>query len=94
MKTTNSRTTNCTIIDDHPSLKNYYNLTDLLQNHKKVQFTSKSDEADSIEWNFKYRGYPLCLHYSIFSGIILCYRNENFSKVVAEVRKILSGLPA
>lgn len=94
MKTANSPKTNCTIIDDHASLKHYTNLTEGLRCHKKVQFTSKLDEADNIEWNFKYRGYPLSLHFNIFSGIILTYQINNESKVVTEVRHILEGMRA
>lgn len=92
MKTAKTPMTNCIIIDDFPSLKHFYNLTEHLRNHKKVQFNSNFDEGDTIEWKFKYRGYPLCLHYNIFSGIILSYQNENLSKVVSEVRQILNEI--
>ena len=81
----NDYNTNTTIIDDNASLQQFYVLTNELSRIRKVRFTSKLDEVDSIEWNFKYRGYQLSLHYSIYSGVTLTPQNSKDAKVVVEL---------
>jgi hypothetical protein len=84
-------TTYSTIIDEGASLQQFYLFTNQLSRHKKVRFTGKLDEADNIDWNFKYRGYPLTLHYNIYNGITLSQPNGKDLKVVNEVAIILKS---
>ena len=87
-------TTNTAIIDDSASLQKFYLLTNQLSKHRKVRFTGKLDEADNIEWNFKYRGYPLTLQYNIYNGVSLTPftgKESKDAKVVNEVVVILKG---
>lgn len=91
MKPTDYSTTYSTIIDDGASLQQFYLLTNQLSRNKKVRFTGKLDEADNIDWNFKYRGYPLTLHYNIYNGVTLSQQNGKDLKVVNEVAVILTG---
>ncbi|QEC67613.1 hypothetical protein FRZ67_10040 [Panacibacter ginsenosidivorans] len=81
----NDYNTNTTIIDDNATLQQFYGLTNELSRIRKVRFTSKHDEIDNIEWNFKYRGYPLSLNYSIYSGVTLTPQNSKDAKVVIEL---------
>ena len=81
----NDYNTNMTIIDDNATLQQFYGLTNELSRIRKVRFTSKHDEIDNIEWNFKYRGYPLSLNYSIYSGVTLAPQNSKDAKVVVEL---------
>lgn len=60
-----------TVIDEHGSLQKFYLLTDKLSKTRFVRFTNKLDEADSIEWSFKYRGHQLTLQYDIYNGVTL-----------------------
>ncbi len=60
-----------TVIDEHGSLQKFYLLTDKLSKTRFVRFTNKMDEADSIEWSFKYRGHQLTLQYDIYNGVTL-----------------------
>lgn len=60
-----------TVIDEHGSLQKFYLLTDRLSKTRFVRFTNKLDEADSIEWHFKYHGHPLTLQYDIYNGVTL-----------------------
>ena len=84
-------TTYSTIIDEGASLRQFYLLTNQLSRNKKVRFTGKLDEADNIDWNFKYRGYPLTLHYNIYNGVTLSQQNGKDLKVVNEVAIILKS---
>ena len=81
----NDYNTNMTVIDDNATLQQFYGLTNELSRIRKVRFTSKHDEIDNIEWNFKYRGYPLSLNYSIYSGVTLTPQNSKDAKVVVEL---------
>ena len=94
MKPNDYNTTYSTVIDDNASLQQFYVLTNELSRIRKVRFTGKLDEVDSIEWNFKYRGYPLSLHYSIYSGVTLTPQNSKDSKVVIELVGKLKGKTA
>ena len=91
MEPNDYNTTYTTVIDDNASLQQFYLLTNELSRHKKVRFTGKLDEADSIEWNFKYRGYPLSLQYNIYTGVTLSPQNDKDIRVVNEVAGMLKG---
>jgi hypothetical protein len=91
MKPNDYETTYSTIIDDGASLQKFYLLTNQLSRNKRVRFTGKLDEADNIDWNFKYRGYPLTLHYNIYNGVTLSQQNGKDLKVVNEVAVILKS---
>lgn len=91
MKPDDYNTTYSTIIDDSASLQQFYTLTNQLSRNKKVRFVGKLDDADIIEWNFKYRGYPLTLQYNIYNGVTLSYQNAK-DKVVNEVAVILKSI--
>jgi len=84
-------TTLSTIIDESASLQQFYWFTNQLSRNKKVRFMGKMDEADNIEWNFKYRGYPLTLQYNIYNGVTLSQLKGKDLKVVNEVAIILKN---
>ncbi|HNP21195.1 MAG TPA: hypothetical protein PKM63_00835 [Panacibacter sp.] len=84
--------TSTAVIDDNASLQQFYHITNELSRIKRVKFTGKLDEADNIEWNFKYRGHALTLQYNIYGGVTLSPHNGKDVKVVNElVMKIKAG---
>jgi len=85
MKPNEYNTTFSTIIDDNASLQQFYHLTNELSRNKKVKFTGKLDEADNIEWNFKYRGHALTLQYNIYGGVTLSPQNDKDAKLANEL---------
>lgn len=80
-----SNTNVATVIDENAGLQKFYAITQELSLNRKLKFTGKSDEIENIEWNFKYRGYPLTLQYSIYSGIILTPVSTKHVKVAYEL---------
>ncbi len=74
-----------TIIDENGSLTQFYSLTNWLSKSRHVRFMGKSDEADNIEWNFKYRGHALTLEYNIYNGVILYPRESKDTKAMNEL---------
>lgn len=71
MKPDDNNTAVTTVIDENGSLQTFYLLTDKLSKTRFVRFTNKFDEADAIEWHFKYHGHPLTLQYDIYNGVTL-----------------------
>jgi len=74
-----------TIIDEQGSLTEFYSLTDKLSQSRHVRFTSKNDEADNIEWHFKYRGHHLTLQYNIYNGVSLYPDDQKDIKAMNEL---------
>jgi hypothetical protein len=57
------------IIADDGSLNFFYHIAGIINEDLRLKFVNKEDEFDSINWNFKYKGHTLTLHYSIYNGI-------------------------
>ncbi|MDP4261074.1 MAG: hypothetical protein Q8941_00970 [Bacteroidota bacterium] len=73
MSLTLRTTLGCTeaIIADDGSLRRFYQVADILTGDFRVHFTNKEDDFDAIDWEFKFKGHQLTLHYSIYNGISL-----------------------
>jgi len=80
-----------TVIDEHGSLQKFYLLTNKLSKTRYVRFTNKLDDADIIEWHFKYRGHQLTLQYDIYNGVTLMPQT---SKDVPAATKLADKLKA
>jgi hypothetical protein len=66
-------TLGCTeaIIADDGGLKTFYQVADIISNDFRAHFTHKEDDFDAIDWEFKYKGHHITLHYSIYNGVSL-----------------------
>lgn len=73
MSLTLRTTLGCTeaVIADDGGLKRFYQVADILSNEFRVHFTNKEDDFDAIDWEFKFKGHYMTLHYSIYNGISL-----------------------
>src|SRR5258707_8125910 len=73
MSLTLRTTLGCTeaIIADDGSLRKFYQVADILSDDFRVHFTNKEDDFDAIDWEFKFKGHQITLHYSIYNGISL-----------------------
>ena len=84
------------IIDDDGGLKRFYQVAEILSKDFNVDFRSKEDDFDSIDWDFIFHGNNLTLHYNIYTGVSLypthtknARKNEN--KAVVELANVLEG---
>ena len=84
------------IIDDDGGLKRFYQVADILSKDLHIDFRSKEDDFDSIDWDFNFHGNQLTLHYNIYTGVSLyptytkkARKNEN--KAVVELASVLEG---
>jgi hypothetical protein len=73
MSLTLRTTLGCTeaIIADDGGLKRFYQVADILSNDFNVKFTHKDDDFDTIDWEFRFKGHTLTLHYNIYTGVSL-----------------------
>ncbi|MBL0154817.1 MAG: hypothetical protein IPP93_15575 [Chitinophagaceae bacterium] len=84
------------VISDDGGLKSFYHVADVLSDELKVKFLNKEDDFDTIDWEFRFKGYTLTLHYSIYTGISIfpaktrdALNKEN--KAVVELANLLEG---
>lgn len=82
------------VIDENGSLTQFYNLTDVLSKTRYVRFIDKVDEADNIEWNFKYRGRQLTLQYNIYNGVSIFPQDMKDTETVSKLLGKLKGKQA
>ena len=71
MSLTLRTTLGCTeaVLADDGSLNLFYQVAGIINEDLRIKFVNKEDEFDSINWDFKYKGHPLTLHYNIYNGI-------------------------
>ncbi|MBS1576237.1 MAG: DUF3630 family protein [Bacteroidetes bacterium] len=64
-------TLGCTevVIDDDGGLKRFYQVADILGHELDINFIRKEDDFDTIDWEFKFRGHNMTLHYNIYNGV-------------------------
>jgi len=84
------------VVDDDGGLKRFYQVADILSEDLKVKFSNKEDDFDTIDWEFKFKGHNLTLHYNIYNGISIfptktrdALNKDN--KAVVELAGMLEG---
>lgn len=73
MSLTLRTTLGCTeaVIADDGGLKEFYRTANILSQDFNVRFSNKEDDFDTIDWEFRYKGHNITLHYSIYNGVSL-----------------------
>ena len=98
MSLTLRTTLGCTevVIDDDGGLKRFYQVADILSEDFKVSFIRKEDDFDTIDWEFKFRGHGMTLHYNIYNGVSIfptktrdALNKDN--RAVVELAAVLEG---
>ena len=71
MSLTLRTTLGCTeaVIDDDGGLKRFYQVADILSGDLQIRFSNKEDDFDTIDWEFRFKGHNMTLHYNIYNGI-------------------------
>jgi Protein of unknown function (DUF3630) len=79
------------VISESGNLQEFYRLANVLSKTRHVHLMSKQDDADTLEWHYKYRGDELSLQYSIYNGVTLLYSGKdkkNADKIAVRLREI------
>jgi hypothetical protein len=84
------------VIADDGGLKQFYQVADILSEELKIKFSNKEDDFDTIDWEFRFKGHNLTLHYNIYNGISIfptktrdALNKDN--KAVVEIAAVLEG---
>ena len=81
------------VIDDNCGISKFYAIANTLAQELKIIFLNQVDEAESLEWDFRYKNALLTLHYSIFNGVsILPVKANNGSRENKAVLELASFL--
>ena len=57
------------VIDDNCGITKFYAIANTLAEHLQVQFMNQVDDAETLDWDFKYKDQFLTLHYNIFNVV-------------------------
>lgn len=81
------------VIDDNCGISKFYAIANTLVDHLKVKFLNQVDDADTLDWDFKYKDQFLTLHYNIFNGVSIYHQPiktvKKDNKAVMEVAYFL-----
>ncbi len=69
LKTKNGNTE--AVIDDNCGISKFYAIAETLSDELNINFLNQVDDADTLNWDFKYKNQLLTLHYNIFNGVSL-----------------------
>ena len=81
------------VIDDNCGVSKFYAIATTLADDLQVNFLNQVDDADTLDWDFKYKNQLLTLHYNVFNGVsifpqhVKSLHQEN--NAVMEVAKFL-----
>lgn len=83
------------IIADDGNLSLFYHVAGVI-NDLRIKFVRKEDEFDSINWDFRFKGHNLTLHYNIYNGISMFPTKTKGAdvkdnKAVVELANMLAG---
>jgi hypothetical protein len=91
MKPFEYSTTTEMVISENGSLQQFYRLANVLSKTRHVHLTAKEDDADIVEWHFKYRGNQLALQYNIYTGVTLLFNGKDMkraNKLAGRLREV------
>ena len=57
------------VIDDNCGITKFYAIANTLAEDLHVSFMNQVDDADTLDWDFKYKDQFLTLHYNVFNGV-------------------------
>ncbi len=81
------------VIDDNCGVSKFYSIADILSEGLHVNFINQVDDAETLDWDFKYKNHFLTLHYNIFNGVSILPHSAKLmakeNRAVMEVAKFL-----
>src|SRR6218665_3446305 len=80
------------VIDDNCGISKFYAIANALAEDLHVQFMNQVDDAETLDWDFKYKDALLTLHYNIFNGVSIFPQRQNVQTKPALVMEIAGFL--
>jgi hypothetical protein len=83
------------VIDDNCGISKFYAVANALSDHLQIQFLNQVDDAETLDWDFRYKKQFLTLHYNIFNGVSIYPQKQKSlkkeNKAVMEVAQFLES---
>ena len=79
------------VINESGNLQQFYRLANVLSKTRHMHLMSKQDDAELLEWHYKYRGNAVSLQYSIYNGVTLVYNGKDkkyADKIAVRLREV------
>jgi hypothetical protein len=82
------------VIDDNCGISKFYNIANTLVSDLKIKFMNQVDESENLDWDFKFKGNLLTLHYSMYNGVSIMPQmlRGNYNKQNNAVLEVASFL--
>ena len=84
------------VIADDGRLKQFYHVANVLSQDFNIKFSNKEDDFDTINWEFRFKGHDMTLHYNIYNGVSIfptktrdALNKDN--KAVVDLANVLEG---
>jgi hypothetical protein len=81
------------VIDDNCGVSKFYAIAHTLTEDLQVTFVNQVDESETLNWDFRYKGNYLTLHYNVFEGVSIYpqpqAKQHTDSHTVMEVARFL-----
>lgn len=68
------------VIDDNCGISKFYAIANTLADHLQIKFLNQVDDAESLDWDFRYKDQFLTLHYNIFNGVSIYPQHPKHAK--------------
>lgn len=68
------------VIDDNCGISKFYAIAHTLSEELQVIFLNQVDDSETLDWDFKFKGQLLTLHYNIFEGVSIFPQELNAVK--------------
>jgi hypothetical protein len=68
------------VIDDNCGISKFYAIAHTLSEELHVIFLNQVDDSETLDWDFKFKGQLLTLHYNIFEGVSIFPQQLNAVK--------------
>jgi hypothetical protein len=84
------------VIAENGGLQLFYKVANILSQDYNVNYSNKEDDFDTIDWEFRFRGHNLTLHYSIYNGVSIFPTKtrdalSKDNKLVVELANVIEG---
>lgn len=80
------------VIDDNCGISKFYAIANALADDLQVQFMNQVDDAETLDWDFKYKDELLTLHYNIFNGVSIFPQQNNVKQKNSLVMEVAGYL--
>jgi hypothetical protein len=79
------------VINESGNLQEFYRIANALGKTRHVHLMRKEDDAEILEWHYRYRRNVLSLQYSVYNGVTLVYNGKDkktADKLAVRLREI------